>query len=97
MVLRAQRVEESNRRYAEGKAELDRGAALFRKGLKVGDRTNLGLVIEIKRPIAKVQTRNGESWFRIEELTPDDYHQRSKELWDKIFPDDRNPPGKANP
>lgn len=97
MVLRAQRAEESNRRYKEGMAELDRDAALFRKGLKVGDRTSLGLVIEIKRPIAKVQTGEGETWFRIEELFPVDYRQRSKDLWDKAFPPDRNPPRKANP
>lgn len=97
MVLRAQREEESNRRYSEAMAALGRDAALFRKGLKIGDRTNLGLVIEIKRPIAKIQARDGETWFRIEDLAPIDYHQRSKDLWDKTLPADRNPPRKANP
>lgn len=42
----------------------------FRKHLKVGDRTLYGLVIEVKRPIAKIQTVNGEQWFRIEALLP---------------------------
>lgn len=40
----------------------------FQSNLKIGDQTTDGLVIEVKRPIAKVQTPKGEKWFRIEEL-----------------------------
>lgn len=44
--------------------------AVFQKTLAVGSRTRDGLVIEIKLPIAKVQTQTGERWFRVDELAP---------------------------
>ncbi|VAW73819.1 hypothetical protein MNBD_GAMMA12-3695, partial [hydrothermal vent metagenome] len=42
----------------------------FRTIVKVGSRSHCGLVIEVKRPIAKIQTRIGERWLRINQLYP---------------------------
>jgi hypothetical protein len=42
----------------------------FRDALRIGDRSTAGLVIDVKPPIAKVQTATGERWFRIDELQP---------------------------
>lgn len=42
----------------------------FRDGLRIGDRSAAGLVIDVKPPIAKIQTATGERWFRIDELQP---------------------------
>lgn len=42
----------------------------FRDGLRIGDRAAVGLVIDVKPPIAKIQTATGERWFRIDELQP---------------------------
>jgi hypothetical protein len=42
----------------------------FREGLRIGDRSVAGLVIDVKPPIAKIQTATGERWFRIDELQP---------------------------
>jgi hypothetical protein len=42
----------------------------FRTGLDVGDDSNCGLVIEVKKPVVKVQTSQGEHWLKIEELYP---------------------------
>ena len=42
----------------------------FRDNLKMGDRTSAGLVIELRPPIARVQTSTNERWFRIDELNP---------------------------
>jgi hypothetical protein len=42
----------------------------FRDQLAVGDQTHCGMVIELKKPIVKVQTAVGEKWFRVEKLLP---------------------------
>lgn len=42
----------------------------FRKKLKVGDYCSKGLVVEIKNPLANVQTTNGLKWYRIDNLYP---------------------------
>ncbi|PLK48307.1 DUF4124 domain-containing protein [Uliginosibacterium sp. TH139] len=43
----------------------------FRKTLAVGDVSSVGMVIELKRPIALVQNRDGSTkWYRIDVLTP---------------------------
>lgn len=42
----------------------------FRQNIKRGDKATIGLIIEVNRPIAKVQTDKGERWFRIDELEP---------------------------
>ncbi len=51
----------------------DRDAAhlnAWQKTLKTGDESNCGLVIEVKRPIAKIQTASGERWLKVEQLYP---------------------------
>lgn len=40
----------------------------LRNNLAVGDQTKEGLVIEIKWPIAKIQTSSGERWIRVDQL-----------------------------
>lgn len=44
----------------------------FRSKLKIGDSTNCGLVITINRPLAKIQTKIGEKWLRLDQLYPKD-------------------------
>ena len=42
----------------------------FRAALKPGDKTDQGLVIEVKAPIVRVQRPQGDHWLRVEELFP---------------------------
>ncbi|MFO1305069.1 MAG: hypothetical protein U1F54_15140 [Burkholderiales bacterium] len=42
----------------------------FRASLKTGDDSNCGLVVEVRTPIAKVQTETGERWLKVERLQP---------------------------
>ena len=42
----------------------------FRTALKTGDDSNCGLVIEVRSPIAKIQTQTGERWLKVERLQP---------------------------
>lgn len=42
----------------------------FKEQLKRGDQTTLGLVVEVKPPIALIQTRYGQKWFDIILLEP---------------------------
>jgi TPR repeat protein len=58
--------------YSElrGQAKSDEAAEPFRKALKTGDESHCGLVIEVKPPIAKVQTMVGEMWLKVEQLFP---------------------------
>ena len=42
----------------------------FRASLKPGDKTDQGLVIEVKAPIVRVQRPQGDHWLRVEELFP---------------------------
>jgi hypothetical protein len=42
----------------------------FKERLEPGDRTTLGMVIEVKPPIALVQTKNGQEWINIILLEP---------------------------
>lgn len=52
----------------------------FRKAIKVGDLSTLGLVIEVKKPLALIQPAKGENrWFRIDELIPDRKNSKAKE------------------
>jgi len=44
--------------------------ASFRERLKIGDFTNAGMVVEVRRPIVKIQTILGEHWFNIKQLYP---------------------------
>ncbi|MEO6603932.1 MAG: tetratricopeptide repeat protein [Polyangiaceae bacterium] len=50
------------------RVETEKAGAEFRKNLKVGDDSHCGLVIEVKPPIAKVQTMIGEVWLKVEQL-----------------------------
>jgi hypothetical protein len=43
---------------------------IFRKGLKEGDNTHCGLVVEVKKKVVKIQTMIGEHWFKIDQLYP---------------------------
>lgn len=42
----------------------------FRGSIKSGIYSSIGLVVEVKRPIALVQTRIGQRWYRVDELFP---------------------------
>ncbi len=66
-------VEESKRAEAEEKkqkATLKKRQQQFITKLKTGSDSHCGMVIEIKKPLAKIQTMVGEKWFRIEQLYP---------------------------
>jgi hypothetical protein len=43
-------------------------AQTLRQHLAIGDQTHCGLVVEIRRPIVKVQTKLGERWLKIDQL-----------------------------
>lgn len=48
-------------------------SASFQENLVIGDVSTLGMIIEIRRPIAKVQLKSGEEeWFKINVLLPED-------------------------
>lgn len=42
----------------------------FRAKLKVSDDTHCGMVIEIKKPLIKIQTMVGDKWFRPDQVYP---------------------------
>jgi len=42
----------------------------YRAGLKVGDDTSCGLVIEVKQPIAQIQMSSAVQWMKVSELLP---------------------------
>jgi hypothetical protein len=42
----------------------------FRQRITVGDDTHCGMVVEVKKEIVKVQTGDGEKWFRTSQLYP---------------------------
>lgn len=69
-----QRRVEIEKRLAQEKerqlAAVQQTTERLRKHLKIGDDTNCGLVIEVKPPIVKIQTMNGEYWMRIEQVYP---------------------------
>lgn len=45
----------------------------FRKTVKVGDYCSIGLIVEIKPPLANIQTSNGMQWIRLDELMPPEH------------------------
>lgn len=57
-------------RAANRQAALLKKLPAYRAKLAVGDDTHCGMVIEIKRPIVKVQTVVGEKWFKVVQLFP---------------------------
>ncbi len=42
----------------------------FRSSLKIGSESHCGLVVEIKAPIAKIESSIGEKWLKIDQLYP---------------------------
>lgn len=68
--LLAKRGLEALRKAESDKRKCNEQLATWRHSLKIGDQTNLGMVIEIKKPILKVQTFLGERWFNINQLYP---------------------------
>jgi hypothetical protein len=42
----------------------------YRAGLKVGDRTTSGLIVEIKEPLVLVQQQERTKWFRRDDIFP---------------------------
>jgi len=42
----------------------------FWSGMKIGDKTHIGMVIEVKTPIVKIQSKGKEQWYEIETLLP---------------------------
>lgn len=67
-----QKSENERQRKAEAAAneELRKATESLRTGLKRGDDTNCGLVIEVKPPIAQMQTASGVQWMRIDAVYP---------------------------
>jgi hypothetical protein len=65
--------EEEFRIKEQRREEEFRKVVCFRESLGVGDETSLGLVIEIKLPIVKVQVSGGEKWVKIEQVFPKNY------------------------
>lgn len=51
-------------------AERQKSFELFRKKLATGDDSHCGLVIQVKSPLAKIQTAVGERWFKISQVFP---------------------------
>ncbi|MDO8437575.1 MAG: hypothetical protein Q7S69_05370 [Nitrosomonadaceae bacterium] len=39
--------------------------------IKVGTKTDKGLVIEVKLPVVRVQTKGDVQWFRVDDLSPE--------------------------
>ena len=50
--------------------EKDRKIKSFRKNLKIGDYADKGLIVEIKKPLANIQTQSELKWYRIDNLYP---------------------------
>ena len=42
----------------------------FRENLKIGDMSQCGMVVKIRRPIVKIQMADNERWIRISEIYP---------------------------
>lgn len=55
---------------AQERAAIVADAERMRAKLAVGDETHCGMVIEVKRPIVKIQTMIGEKWLRLDQVFP---------------------------
>jgi hypothetical protein len=60
----------SNHKRPDPAIAAAREATKFRSSLAVGSDTHCGLVIEVRRPIAKVQSMIGEVWLKVDQLYP---------------------------
>lgn len=68
-----ERADEERRKAVEAaatrfKKEAEARAVSFRKSMKPGDSSHCGMVIEVKRPIAQVQTMIGAVWLKINQI-----------------------------
>ena len=61
------RMQEALRQAA---AERERATERFRQTLNVGDQTHCGMIIEMKKPIVKVQAPGGDRWLRLDQVLP---------------------------
>jgi len=61
----AQLQQQERSRRAE---ELRTRTVHFRQALQPGDDSHCGLVVEVKKPVVRVQTMIGEYWLRIDQL-----------------------------
>ncbi|WP_375771009.1 hypothetical protein NR798_08940 [Archangium gephyra] len=64
----------SNHKRIDPAIAAAREATKFRSSLAVGSDTHCGLVIEVRRPIAKVQSMIGEVWLKVDQLYPKGKH-----------------------
>jgi len=62
--------EAARKQESEARQAALAGASTWRKHLTLGSDTHCGMVVEMKPPLAKVQTMIGEIWFRSEQLWP---------------------------
>lgn len=60
----------SQRRYVDQQEQRKLLIAQFRKNIKPGDYSSMGLIVEVKPPIAQIQTNDVLKWVRIDELLP---------------------------
>lgn len=42
-----------------------------KSAIKVGTKTDKGLVIEVKLPVVKIQTKDTVRWFRVDDISPE--------------------------
>jgi hypothetical protein len=64
----AERSAEQGRHAAEEQRRRSKAAAAWRKTIQVGTETHCGLLIELRRPVAQIQTANGPHWLRVAQL-----------------------------
>lgn len=67
---RNKRIQIENQIKRQQQMQREKLAKLFRKNISIGDDSHCGLVIEVKKPIVKIQTVSGEKWFKIKQLYP---------------------------
>lgn len=81
------RIPVESKKYTEGIKALEDEARKYRKSVKVGDYTPLGMITEIRLPIVRIQTRTVERWYNINEVVPFDFDHRKQKLeserWDR--------------
>lgn len=73
-ILRAEEaklVARERKELAQKNAIFREAVTSFRRIVKVGDDSHCGLVIELKRPLIKIQTIAGERWFKISQIYPE--------------------------
>ena len=70
-VLDERRAKAESEREKRRRADEEKSRhASFRAGLRRGTRSQCGLVIEVNKPVASVQTAQGLIWFEVAELSP---------------------------